>query len=760
MKRSRPTAIAIFLLLLVPVHALHAQEVSLQAVTRAPINQTGDTLEVTVRIGDEDNPVPELLGVGFQLAYDSLAFEFVGYERGSLFQPFFEGAAPEAQEVGPRLEAGPSGAFIAYSVSLTAEGAAPMDNVHGEVVRFTVRVKADAQDGAYLFSLSAAARSTTQDPNIPFESLIAAETEVSSTRRVRITQVDPGDTGPIRFPRLDGIRIDFASLDAPAEITVARIEEVPPGTELPANEGNPYQQAARGYWQIDQRGATALIADVCLPITLLRDDLAALSFARLAHRSEASAPWSVLPTRIAPSSSAAEFLCAEVDEFSDIMLAAPASVLNYPATLSMQANRSFGAAANPEDYRLVALAGDVERSIAATVEGPHESTWTAFHDDGTADDFLVKYDGSPTFDFTPGRGFWLISTIPWTVSDDVPSVDLEADGTYSIPLQTGWNIISNPLDRDVAWSAINAENGGTLQTLWRFNGSFEEAAVFTSAQRGEAFYFLNNRDLKALALPYLEGTASVVPPEATGTELTLTTRMQGQRTSATRVGTRPAARRGLDRFDQFAPPDQFEAASIRLKAPAPVVNERMQYLAREYRSGVDAGMSFDLILFSPPNETVRLQAAGTKTFRGQEVVLVDQQSGRTYDLETQPLFTLHPRTETTPLRLLIGPPEYVADQMEAVLPDAVTLRPGYPNPFRGEVTLEYALPEQTDVRLVVYDILGRRVHVLTDGLKAPGTYRVQWDGLNSAGTPVASGLYFVQLKAGAEQRIQNISLVR
>ncbi len=74
------------------------------------------------------------------------------------------------------------------------------------------------------------------------------------------------------------------------------------------------------------------------------------------------------------------------------------------------------------------------------------------------------------------------------------------------------------------------------------------------------------------------------------------------------------------------------------------------------------------------------------------------------------------------------------------------LLPAYPNPFREQTTLRYALPAPAAVRLAVYDVLGRRVRVLADGFEAAGEKSVAWDGRAADGARAAPGVYVFRLE--------------
>jgi hypothetical protein len=77
------------------------------------------------------------------------------------------------------------------------------------------------------------------------------------------------------------------------------------------------------------------------------------------------------------------------------------------------------------------------------------------------------------------------------------------------------------------------------------------------------------------------------------------------------------------------------------------------------------------------------------------------------------------------------------------------LHQNVPNPFNPSTKMSYELPTKTDVKLTIYDVDGRLVQRLVDGVQGPGLFSVTWGGRNQVGEPVASGVYFYQLQAGA-----------
>lgn len=84
----------------------------------------------------------------------------------------------------------------------------------------------------------------------------------------------------------------------------------------------------------------------------------------------------------------------------------------------------------------------------------------------------------------------------------------------------------------------------------------------------------------------------------------------------------------------------------------------------------------------------------------------------------------------------------------------------YPNPFNPSTTLKYLLPHTADVKIVVYDLLGKEIRTLINERKAAGSYTAKWDGANDAGHQVSSGIYFCKMITSDFTRIQKMTLLK
>lgn len=82
------------------------------------------------------------------------------------------------------------------------------------------------------------------------------------------------------------------------------------------------------------------------------------------------------------------------------------------------------------------------------------------------------------------------------------------------------------------------------------------------------------------------------------------------------------------------------------------------------------------------------------------------------------------------------------------LPTHFALSVNYPNPFNPSTSIQYAITSKVEVRLEVFDHLGRRVRTLIHADQSPGQYTVTWDGRTDKGELLPSGIYFYRLTAG------------
>ena len=95
-----------------------------------------------------------------------------------------------------------------------------------------------------------------------------------------------------------------------------------------------------------------------------------------------------------------------------------------------------------------------------------------------------------------------------------------------------------------------------------------------------------------------------------------------------------------------------------------------------------------------------------------------------------------------------------------VIPSRFILAQNYPNPFNPTTVVRYQLPVISEVKLVVYDILGREVTVLVNERQAPGRYEVTFSARGGDGSDLSNGIYFYRLTTGQYVETRRMLLLK
>jgi len=101
------------------------------------------------------------------------------------------------------------------------------------------------------------------------------------------------------------------------------------------------------------------------------------------------------------------------------------------------------------------------------------------------------------------------------------------------------------------------------------------------------------------------------------------------------------------------------------------------------------------------------------------------------------------------LRTISGGVTSIIEEKTIRTPETFVLLQNYPNPFNPTTTISYMLPEHATTKLTIFNIRGHEVVALLNADKPPGSYEVQWNGLDQAGNQVSTGVYFCRLETGS-----------
>ena len=99
-------------------------------------------------------------------------------------------------------------------------------------------------------------------------------------------------------------------------------------------------------------------------------------------------------------------------------------------------------------------------------------------------------------------------------------------------------------------------------------------------------------------------------------------------------------------------------------------------------------------------------------------------------------------------------------ELEDNIPSVTKLHSNYPNPFNPATTISFSLPKEENIELTIYNIKGQKVKQLVGGQLSSGQHSVIWDGKDSNGKEVSSGLYFYKLKTAKNELTSKMLMLK
>jgi len=113
-----------------------------------------------------------------------------------------------------------------------------------------------------------------------------------------------------------------------------------------------------------------------------------------------------------------------------------------------------------------------------------------------------------------------------------------------------------------------------------------------------------------------------------------------------------------------------------------------------------------------------------------------------------------PRTITFDIGYMLN------NDSEALLPDVFALHQNYPNPFNPVTTIRFDVPEESRVRIDIYNVMGQKVAAVVDAHYQPGFHAVNWGGMTTSGSALSSGMYFYRIQADKFTAVKKLILVK
>jgi ligand-binding sensor domain-containing protein len=105
-------------------------------------------------------------------------------------------------------------------------------------------------------------------------------------------------------------------------------------------------------------------------------------------------------------------------------------------------------------------------------------------------------------------------------------------------------------------------------------------------------------------------------------------------------------------------------------------------------------------------------------------------------------------------------PSTPVEEGHGPIPRSFVLLQNFPNPFNPSTTIRYSLPRRDRISLVVFNMLGQQVRVLSEEEQTAGPHSVVWDGKDSKGRSLSSGLYFYRLTSESYSETKKMLLMK
>jgi hypothetical protein len=430
----------------------------------------------------------------------------------------------------------------------------------------------------------------------------------------------------------------------------------------------------------------------------------------------------------------------------------------YPTTLVLQdtvqfPSRTLAAEYSTKDYRIIGLPGNCNLPVRNFLQGTYNTDWVAYWDNGQESSYLVAYNTSTAFNYIPGRAFWILSKKPVVIHTTVQTLPLDSSRSVTIPLHSGWNLITNPYGVTVSWGSVQSANGTSfIPDIWGYSGSFERATDF---KPGIGYLFDNTENRTSLTIPLsVPPTRRIAAVDPSGWRIGIQLISGTTTDRAASIGVSTMAKDERDPLDLRMPRGPVQEAGVCFERPGWGMGDGV--FATDIRPDIGDIQAWPFTVRATAHTPAQLGFSGIDDVPSCfEVYLVDEAHGRSVNLRTDAHFAFTPITEDSQFRILIGTAAAVQNALKDHVPKEFALEQNFPNPFNPTTVISCRLPVANHLSVVVYDMLGRRVTTLIDEDAKAGIHTFTFDA-----TGQASGVYLCRMMAGSYSRVIKMVLVR
>ena len=323
--------------------------------------------------------------------------------------------------------------------------------------------------------------------------------------------------------------------------------------------------------------------------------------------------------------------------------------------------------------------------------------------EGTLFSFGETYESES--EFIPGEGYWI--NFPYSGHTALDGAELSS---LIISLNAGWNIISGISEETYIADIFDPGQIVVPGSLYGFNGTYVNASTLAPGKG----YWINaftsgnitiipGGDSEKIRSVYIDHSREANVLHINDSKLYFGVSIPESELVYYQLPPTPPAGAFDVRFDT-------NSKIMKDYGQIEILNDK-EYLTISAEFNISQEKRWDWVVISPEGKEYILSEYGSISLSGQITDIILKKIRR--------------------------------------LPTQYTLSQNYPNPFNPRTTLNYEIPEQGDVRLTVYDLLGKEIWNFNQSNLSVGYHSVQWNGIDNDGSPLASGCYLYQLKVSS-----------
>ena len=385
---------------------------------------------------------------------------------------------------------------------------------------------------------------------------------------------------------------------------------------------------------------------------------------------------------------------------------------------------------------------------------------------------------------SPGYGFWLGLTSNSSISEE----GTQPSDTFVVHLKKFWNIVGDPgLDPRYKYSLM-FKRGTYLEPLdsaismnwvqgafYAFSSSAGSYILSDTLEPWSGYWFASLVDsidvvfmpssiVPSIALHKALFAIGKVNSGSTGWKVPLfASSSSGARDLLASFGVNAKSSDGIDlKYDlpePPSPPTLGGASQVKVYFPHP---EWRFLLGPDFAQDIrdtaigSAGKAWPMRVYSSTADNITLRWNLSEVPLGQyEITLVDSFADKAINMVADSSYSYAAANGEKRAFGIIVKKILTSAKNQEPLPTAFVLSQNYPNPFNPTTMISFDIPKRSQVRLVVYDILGREVKTLVDEMKSPGRYTVNFDA-----SALPSGVYLYRITAGSFVETKKLVLVK